>query len=375
MKRKFCTVEELIKSGRMRKNDYVEYVPTAGKYVTKKEETGCESEIIETDVDAKWILHGFDEEQKKFSIKTEDGVNKVTLVGAIGFVYGPKTLEAICRECYSIPEKGIYARSMTVEDRNEEVGFVPPEKPERYAYYPCGSQVSGEIEFNDNVYKKVAHFDKRARFYLSDGGGKEVADENGIICRIPLENNPVFVTKTYYSYKHYERLLRPYWLASPCVNLLSSYAFFGVHGACSDIVSAYFLYSSGGYAGGGGYGVRPLVSLSSTLRIDITDGERDGSSPEKAWKLVIDNEICESSCILDDSNVNNEDNMNLVTEMKVEEGRYKIVTVQDADLMSASKKLEAKVNKLIAEGFEAVGEFKMSAQDKVFILLQQMIKK
>ena len=375
MERKFCTVEELIKSGRMRKGDYVEYVPTAKRYVTKKEETGWEPEAIETDMNAKWILHGFNEEEKSFSIKTADGVNFVTLYGAIGFMRGPKTLDAICRECYSIPEKGIYARSMTIEDCNEEVGFVPPEEPERYAYYPCGSKVSGEIEFNGNMYKKVAHGYKTARFYMCDGGGKEVVDENGIVYRTPLRNNPVFVTETYSYYKGYECFSDPHWLASPCVGLISSGANFNVHIARSSSVDASYLCDSYGFEYCYSYGVRPLVSLSSMLQVDITDENRDGSSPEKAWKLVIDNEIHESKCIADNFNANNEDNMNLVTEMKTEEERYKIVTVQDVDLMSASNKLEAKVNKLIAEGFEAVGEFKMSVQSKAVILLQQMIKK
>ena len=86
MERKFCTVEELIKSGRIRNGDFVEYVPTAGRYVTKKEETGWEEEVIETDLDAKWIFHGYDEYANYFCIKTADGVNEVTLNGSLYYI-------------------------------------------------------------------------------------------------------------------------------------------------------------------------------------------------------------------------------------------------------------------------------------------------
>ena len=286
MEARVCTVQELFESGKLRKGDYIEYAPAAGRYFTSLEDTGWGTQIIETDLNARWIVHDYDKEKKTFSIKTEDGVNDVSLRGAVGFIKGPDTLHAICKECYSIPLKGIYARSMVVEDYNEELGFVPPENPDRFAFYPCGSKVSGEIEYNGKIYKKVEHGDKFVRFYMCDGGGKEEVDKNGIVYRRPLKNKPVFVTETFYYNNRAINISKCHWLASPCVNLFSSYANFRVHYASSSYVGAYYLYSSYGSEYCDSYGVRPLVSLSSMLQVDITDEQRDGSSPEKAWKIV-----------------------------------------------------------------------------------------
>ena len=286
MEARVCTVQELLKSGRLKKGDYIEYAPAAGRYVTSLEDTGWGTQIIETDLNARWIVHDYDEEKKIFSIKTEDRVNDVSLRGSVGFVKGPDTLHAICKECYSIPEKGIYARSMVVEDYNEETGFVLPEKPNRFAFYPCGSKVSGEIEYNGKMYKKVEHGVPFVRFYMCDGGGKEKVDKNGSVYRKALKNKPIFVTETHYYYENIINISKSHWLASPCVDLYSSYADFRVHYARSSNVSAYRLYRSDGDEDCLSLGVRPLVSLSSMLHVDITDEHRDGSSPEKAWKIV-----------------------------------------------------------------------------------------
>ena len=375
MERNFCTVEELIKSGKIRKGDFVEYVPTVGKYVTKKEETGWEPEVIETDLNAKWIFHGYDEEKKSFCIKTADGVNEVTLSGSIGFVRGPEVLHAICKECYSIPEKGIYARSMVVEDYNEETGFVLPEKPNRFAFYPCGSKVSGEIEYNGKMYKKVECY-QFVRFYMCDSGGKEEVDKNGIVYRKPLKNKPVFVTETYYYNNRAINISKCHWLASPCVSPNSSGADLRVRYASSSGVYAYLLYVAGGSTYSISRGVRPLVSLSSMLRVDITDEHRDGSSREKAWKLVISNDVNDNDCTnkeIDTTAIETSENIPNKTDM--EESKYKIVRVQDKDLMTAFDKLENEVNKLIWQGFEIVDKFEMYFQNNTIILMQQVIKK
>lgn len=65
-------------------------------------------------------------------------------------------------------------------------------------------------------------------------------------------------------------------------------------------------------------------------------------------------------------------------EVKEEESRYKIVRVQDVDLITAFDKLEVEVNKLIFKGFKSVANFEMyfdvNLGDKTIILMQQMIK-
>ena len=52
------------------------------------------------------------------------------------------------------------------------------------------------------------------------------------------------------------------------------------------------LYYSFGGSFGDSVGVRPIVSLNSMLQVDISDERRDGSLPEKAWKVLFDSNIC-----------------------------------------------------------------------------------
>lgn len=287
MEMKLCKVEVLLRKRRIRSGDYVEYHPRPGKYVTKREETGSKPEVIETDLTQKWILHDFNLEKKMFSIATEYPVNQLTLTGSMGFEKGPEVMDAICRECYSIPRMDIFARSMTLADRNARLALVPFENMKRYAFYPFGSEVAGQIEHNGKFYEKMAHHAKTARFYSHDGGGVERTDENGIRYREPTNENPVFVTETYYyHYSKVENYLGSYWLATQCCMLSEASAIFNMRYVHGGSVRAKALEYSSAFSCEGCFKLRPIVSFSTDLMLDVSDESRDGSSPEKAWRFL-----------------------------------------------------------------------------------------
>lgn len=278
MARKFCTLEELFKSGRLRLDDYVEYVPAPGSYITNPEENRRESETIETDKTAKWILYNYNNEERTFDIVTKDGVNKITLCGSLGFAHAEKVLHGICREDYSIPEKNIFARSITIEDIKKKVGFISIQNHERCTISNKVSTIKGSrIEIQ---------IDEFARFYECLVSVIRKEEKNGNYHKTPKDDNPILVVNTSYNYRHGENILVPYWLASPYINCYLSHADFYVHYANLGNIDAYRLFGTDGIYSAPSLGVRPLVSLSSRLFVDITDENRDGSSPNKPWKVI-----------------------------------------------------------------------------------------
>lgn len=84
-------------------------------------------------------------------------------------------------------------------------------------------------------------------------------------------------------YEHPDDVNMIYFLASRCVLIGSSGAYFYVFRVYSDLVDAYYLYGSNGYADSATRAVRPEATPKSTLLLE-TEG-CDGSK-EKPWICV-----------------------------------------------------------------------------------------
>ena len=297
---KVPTIADKVKVG-----DYVEYIPDTAEYTTNTNNTGYTSAQTFKTQSKDWRVLYKNTETGEVLLTTNGIVNdgtgekneKMCLVGTKGYVRGQTELNNICKALYSNSSLGITARSMTVEDLNKACNYTPSEPTTRYAYYPIGTTFAeGDttIEYNDKIYTKTAHASSTAKFYTSDGGGIEKIDSDGFTYRTPEADNPVYVTKTHYSYNPSSSNSTvgsvlgnsSGWLASPCVDLSSSYANFFVRVARSSSVYAGYLYDSSGYTDSYSYGVRPLVSLGSMLQIDTGDTARDGSTSAKAWKII-----------------------------------------------------------------------------------------
>ena len=297
---KVPTIADKVKVG-----DYVEYIPDTAEYTTNTNNTGYTSAQTFKTQSKDWRVLYKNTETGEVLLTTNGIVNdgtgekneKMCLVGTKGYFRGQTELNNICKALYSNSSLGITARSMTVEDLNKACNYTPSEPTTRYAYYPSGTTFAeGDttIEYNDKIYTKTAHASSTAKFYTSDGGGIEKTDSDGFTYREPEAGNPVYITQTYYSYTPSSKnstvgsiLGSSYgWLASPCVDLSSSYANFFVRVARSSSVYAGYLYDSSGYTDSYSYGVRPLVSLGSMLQIDTGDTARDGSTSAKAWKII-----------------------------------------------------------------------------------------
>ena len=218
--------------------DYVEYIPDTAEYTTDTNNTGYTSAQTLNTETKDWRVLYVNSETGEVLLTTNGIVNSgIDLRGTKGYFRGPTELNNICKALYSNSSLGITARSMTVEDLNKACNYIPSEPTRRYAYYPEGTTfVEGDttIKYNGKTYTKKAHYSSTAKFYTSDGGGIEKTDSDGFTYREPEANNPVYVTQTWYSYTPNSKdstvgsiLESSYsWLASPCVGLSSSYAYF-----------------------------------------------------------------------------------------------------------------------------------------------------
>ena len=290
---KVPTIADKVKVG-----DYVEYIPDTAEYTTDTNNTGYTSAQTLNTETKDWRVLYVNSETGEVLLTTNGIVNSGTyLRGTKGYFRGPTELNNICKALYSNSSLGITARSMTIEDLHKACNYTPSEPTTRYAYYPKGTRFAkGDttIEYNGKTYTKTAHGNSTAKFYTSDGGGVEKTDGDGFTYRTPEADNPVYATETYYYYNPRSKNSKVGsvlgnsggWLASPCVNLGSFYAYSCVRLAGSRLVGEYFLYGSHVSSVSLSFGVRPLVSLGSMFQIDSSDTARDGSISTKAWKII-----------------------------------------------------------------------------------------
>ena len=303
--------EEII--GKVKVGDYVNYVPTAVQNVeTDTSKTGYDKEVLSTDTTAKWRILSIDDETGKVMIATDGYVNKVNIKGVTGYLYGANELHRLCEKLYSNTEKGIIARSMTVEDLNKACNYTPPKENTklRYAWYPANTSDSDlkDIKIGQNLYKGVKHSSELMnnliypRFYNWDdknGVVHQSKDENDYI-ELKSKDEPVLITRSIYWYNISE--LNPIvgdivngdysnrsWLASPYVGLYTDSQYsnltdYSLMTAYTTSINTHSSYYSTGRIGTPRAYIHPVVSFSANL-LDISNTLTDGSSASTAWNI------------------------------------------------------------------------------------------
>ena len=298
-KKEFEEIKNKIKVG-----DYVNYVPTAVQNVeTDVTKTGYIKEVLSTDTTAKWRILNIDESTGKIMLTTDGYVNKVTLKGATGYLYGANELHRLCQSLYSNADKGITARSMTIEDLDKACGYIPTTNLIRYAWYPSDT---AEADLKDIVaggytYTAKKHIAslrggiKYPRFYNWD-------DKNGVThqstneadyIELKSKEESALVTQIVYSYRTNATIGdvlkgdtdNKGWLASQYVSLISEPASvqYGLFNCFNSSTSTRSLFSSYGGMVTPSDGLRPLIQLSAKS-LDMTNALTDGTS-SKAWNI------------------------------------------------------------------------------------------
>ena len=288
--------------------NYVNYELTTEKKVsTLASKTGALSEMLTTVTNAKWRILSIDESTGRILITTEGPVNSVKLQGVTGYLYGADELNRLCEKLYSNTDKGLVARSMTIEDLNEATGYIEPTDNLRYAWYPADTPDDElkPVEAGGKVYTAKKHTASlttgvdKPRFYTWDdasGVTHTAANKNDYNDNIS-NTTPILTSRTYYWYNPgasnavINEILggddtHRGWLASSCVYMYSDneYAYFELRHAYSGAADGYILCGSTANTYAPAYGLRPVVSLSTKL-LDIVDTSSDGLSSVTAWNI------------------------------------------------------------------------------------------
>lgn len=223
--------------------------------------------------------------------------NEVMLSGSDGYVNAADTLNKLCEDAYSNSNKGLKARSMTIEDLNDACQFTAPTPYLRYAYYLATD--TGNITQNGKTYIKTKHSSTlysitEPRFYTYDLQTNGATTTSSTPKRLKSEE-PILMTQTYYTYNpnNSVSVINPAagdllgggngWLASRCVRLETTNANFCVYYANSNEVGSNYLCNSSGYQYSPTSGLHPVVEI-KTNKLDIDNANSKGTSASP-WNI------------------------------------------------------------------------------------------
>lgn len=269
---------DLIAQGKITQGTVIKYTPTSKSLKLGNDETGATNSEQTTVTTAEWRVLYTD--GGNALITTYAPVNTVKLSSEVGYLNGATAITKLCKTLYS--GQGLTARSLTIEDIEKATGIDTDSEIQakyssykvKYAYYPNGTDLTKVTP--PSGYTAKAHTASYSngftepRFYERDSGGIKSGDY-----WTPTATNPVCVTRTYYNYNPglTSVMNTTYsWLASPCVRMSDSCAYFYMRFVSGSNIGASSLRYSYGSVYSPSYGVRPAVSLSSSLLIDTSNG-------------------------------------------------------------------------------------------------------
>ncbi len=269
---------DLISQGKITQGTVIKYTPTSSSIKLGNDETGATNSEQTTVTTAEWRVLYTD--GGNALITTYAPVNTVKLSSEVGYLNGATAITKLCKTLYS--GQGLTARSLTIEDIEKATGIDTDSEIQakyssykvKYAYYPNGTDLTKVTP--PSGYTAKAHTASYSngftepRFYERDSGGIKSGDY-----WTPTATNPVCVTRTYYTYNPglTSVMNTTYsWLASPCVSMFDAYARFYLRRVSGSNIYAAYLRVSDGIVYSPSCGVRPAVSLSSSLLIDTSNG-------------------------------------------------------------------------------------------------------
>ena len=281
--------------------DYVNYSSTEGTtettYPSPKDKNGLKDQEFSSNYGGTWQVLGVDEEgclmlissdiikttsNGYFYLKVQNGyVNGVTELNKISAIYG----------------KGKYAksaRSVNVDDVNKITGYVDNvynagtsnvEQTGNQVTYTLNSD--GYIHYNGTKYPKTDTTSTNTSFtYWTGSEWKKLASGESAT----LTNNYyIYYPQTLSTTKSSEAKIKNkensknaydllfantfsrstgYWLGSQRVITLGGHAYFGVRYVYDGFVNSKDFYFSDGGTSSSDYGVRPAVSLKSTIKLE-----------------------------------------------------------------------------------------------------------
>lgn len=246
-------------------------------------EVGSEVKGYEANGISEWFVLGA--ENGKLLITTTRGNDEVELCGGEEYLNGVEILNNAVKDIYNDGNFADTVRSINVEDINrvtgynlETAGYGKNRIDEygnevtyywtgtRYPYYSASNGVKGELSLNESG------------FYYPTANGFEKS-EISITARRAVKEEITTLTSTFYYYnlknylsqssKAYQMLVgKSFWLGSQYVDCITFFAGFGLRDVDDGYVGGSHLAGSNGGEYYGYYGVLPVVSLKSEIRVN-----------------------------------------------------------------------------------------------------------
>ncbi|MBQ9267195.1 MAG: hypothetical protein IJ217_02795 [Clostridia bacterium] len=318
--------------------DYVKYVADSGTWTPDPTKTGNSNATpLRTDTSTAWRV--WENNGTTVTLIPTSPVNTLYLgtrastsntsspaptddtgatYGVAGYVNGPSLMNEIARTLYSKSGYTSSVRHMTYEDIQAKLKTPFTPTANKYAYFKSGDSSTLSA---GSAYMKRTHTTSlyngitEPRFYTWDTDGVTYdtdptsetyqvrTDSNGRTYMTPTTGHPVYVTYTYIKSSiaadnwadvtdthatgttTYGNILGGSysWLASPCVYLSTGGAHFYMRIVASDYLNGNSLAGSHGESASRSNSLRPLVTLSSSVRVNTTDSAKNGSTTANAW--------------------------------------------------------------------------------------------
>ncbi len=221
--------------------------------------------------------------------------------GALGYNNGVYLLNDICKELYSSSALGITARSINIEDIENQMNETGIAARDGYVYettqYGNTKTNTGTYTQYPNLYakEKGSGIDttevKASGIEVSDNGYTNPTTETS------SKASSLTVTQTYYyfsnipanyfkDYNESSSTVRDmlfntgtvYWIASRSVNCSVDNAHFGLRYVSNDKLGSRAMFNSSAATGNSAYSLRPIVSLGTNIQIQLCEGENSSTN-------------------------------------------------------------------------------------------------
>ena len=295
-------------SSKYKIGDYVNYTydPVSSGYETKTEENGYENQTIAQSTETlKWRILNIDEANGTVDlVSAAPTSNTVTFRGILGYNNGPYVMDKICEALYSNNSRGIKARSIDLIDMEQHLTAAGIAA--RNAYTSTVKYGTTKTYTSNTKYPSLYAGQKGAGVNVAEEKASTIAqpdiskgndpyeESKAIATTEPTTDNtsgtgkPLTVTQTYYNipistanYGDAGSVLSNstwYWVAARYVYTYSNHANFGLRNAGTN-TDGNNVFGSGNCSDtSGSYGLRPVVSLSSSILSETKDASG-------AWNL------------------------------------------------------------------------------------------
>ena len=280
----------------------------AGSYSLSSTYSGSSNQTIAQTTGLTWKVLNVDKENDTVDIiSTNPTSSTVTFANILGYNNGPYLMNEICKAQYSNKTLGVNARSINLLDMEKQLTAAGIKSRNEYnkgsstyAQYGTTKTYTSNTKY-PSLYAnqkgagpniKEAEASKKITQPDTTKGNDPYEESKPIATTEPTTDNtsgtgnPLTVTQTYYNiaidntnYGTASSILAnstPFWVAARYVYTRSDNADFGLRIANTN-TNGYGMFSSGGYAYGYNYALRPVVSLPSSL---LTGEQTNG-----AWNL------------------------------------------------------------------------------------------